>query len=303
VKIFLSWSGARSRAVADALNDWLPRVIQAVRPFFSPEIEKGANWSNQIDAALEGTSFGVVCLTQDNLHSQWIHYEAGALSKTPDALIWTFLLDVEKGDVKPPLGRFQHTAAEEDDVRDLLRTINRRLADGGGTPLRDAVLDETFDDLWPRLEKRLDAARQIAHNDSAPSSTRRDIHEMVEEALELLRQQQRDAAPAASPQSTSLEHGAPASVLLRRQAQKFSLSPVSQPFISRFLRGLEVGELLLGFEQSPNANGTFRLLVWLKPPVDIPLLEHFASMTAASVAERSPVILHGIALVMQEEDR
>lgn len=97
MKIFFSWSGARSRAVAEALNDWLPRVIQAVKPFYSPEIEKGAKWSNEIDDALEGTRFGIVCLTPDNLSSTWIHYETGALSKTSGALIWTFYRDLHPG--------------------------------------------------------------------------------------------------------------------------------------------------------------------------------------------------------------
>jgi hypothetical protein len=55
MKIFLSWSKPRSRAVAEALNDWLKRVIQVVKPFYSPDIEKGAKWSNELDAALEGT--------------------------------------------------------------------------------------------------------------------------------------------------------------------------------------------------------------------------------------------------------
>jgi hypothetical protein len=67
MKIFLSWHGKRSRAIAEALNDWLRRVIQAVKPFYSPEIEKGAKWSSELDSALEGTRFGIICLTPDNL--------------------------------------------------------------------------------------------------------------------------------------------------------------------------------------------------------------------------------------------
>src|SRR5258708_4089751 len=145
MKIFLSWHGARSRAVAEALNDWLRRVIQAVKPFYSPEIEKGAKWSSEIDSALEGTRFGIICLTPDNLDSTWIHYEAGALSKTKDALIWTFLHELDAGDVPQPLGKFQHTVAEKTDTFQLLRTINERLADVGGEPLNDALLTENFE--------------------------------------------------------------------------------------------------------------------------------------------------------------
>ena len=117
MKIFISWSGNSSRLVAEALNDWLPRVIQAVKPFHSSEIDKGAKWSNEIDDALEGTHFGIICLTPDNLDSPWIHYEVGALSKeTKDSSIWTFLLQLKPSDVRQPLGKFQHTLAQKIDV-------------------------------------------------------------------------------------------------------------------------------------------------------------------------------------------
>jgi hypothetical protein len=194
VKIFLSWSGPQSRAVAEALNDWLPRVIQAVRVFFSPDIEKGAKWSGELDDALEGTSFGIVCITPQNLTSPWIHYEAGALSKLRDARVWTFLLDLTPGDVGQPLGRFQHTVAEKADVMKLVRNINTQLAAAGGTPLADRLLDEVFDDSWPRLNARLQEARGMAvqaETVSVGASEQRTERAMLEEMLELLREQQR----------------------------------------------------------------------------------------------------------------
>lgn len=293
LKIFLSWSGPRSRAVAEALNDWLPRVIQAVRPFFSPEIEKGANWSNQIDKALEGTRFGVVCLTRDNLTSEWIHYETGALSKTGDALVWTFLLDVDKGDVKPPLGKFHHTAADEADVRELVRTINRRLADAGGTPLREAVLDETFDDLWPRLKRRLDAARELENRDApAAPPARREIEDMIEEVLEILRQQQR-AASSSGP-STPVE-----SLNLRRYLggnrstssmsfRRFRVVPVSQTFSERF----EAFARAFGFDGSfvfRREVGQQSLSVTLDNQIDGDLLEQIIEEVATQVGEPVPI--------------
>ena len=35
MKIFISWSGTTSRAVAEALHAWLPKVLQGVEPFLS----------------------------------------------------------------------------------------------------------------------------------------------------------------------------------------------------------------------------------------------------------------------------
>ena len=111
MKIFLSWSGARSSAVAEAFYYWLKRIIPAVNPFYSRKMEKGLNWNNELDAELKGTDFGIICLTPDNLKSPWIHYEVGALSKSPGAMIWPFLHGVNPGEVPRPLCNYQHTVA------------------------------------------------------------------------------------------------------------------------------------------------------------------------------------------------
>ena len=62
-EIFTSWSGIHSQA--NALNIWLKRVIQAVKPFYSPEIDKGAKWNNELDATLEGTNFDFIPCSLD----------------------------------------------------------------------------------------------------------------------------------------------------------------------------------------------------------------------------------------------
>lgn len=189
MKIFLSWSGDRSRAVAEALNDWLKRVIQAVKPFYSPEIEKGAKWSSEVANALEGTRFGIICLTPDNLESRWIHYEAGALSKTPDAVIWTFLHGIEPGDVPQPLGQFMATEAHKSDVLKMLIAINKRLVDVGREPIDGTVLIENFEVYWPKLEERLRMAEEVG-KPFMPELSRNE-REILLEILELVRDKNR----------------------------------------------------------------------------------------------------------------
>lgn len=188
MKIFLSWSGKRSRAIAEALNDWLPRVIQAVEPFFSPDIEKGANWNDRLRAELDGTFFGIICLTPDNLNSTWIHYEAGALLKTKDALISTLLHGIKHGDVVPPLSDFQWTIAEkEDDVLKLLKTINNRVGESKERALSEKHLESIFAMFWPELEKKLKAAESLGD----ATQVERSAEDMLLEVLESVRYQQR----------------------------------------------------------------------------------------------------------------
>jgi len=189
MKIFLVWSGERSFHIAKALYEWLPRIIQSVKPFFSNEIDKGAAWADKISEALEGTHFGIVCLTPDNLDSNWIHYETGALSKTEKALIWTYLSDLNNGNVSPPLGKFQHTQANKEDTLKLLKTINRHLPDAGGELLSEQILEESFELRWDDLEKQLEAASHHAPGSQKP--VQRLPEAMFEEILELLRSQQR----------------------------------------------------------------------------------------------------------------
>lgn len=118
MQVFLCWSGERSKAMAEALKDWLPQVVQAVKPWISSsDIDKGSRWITEMSDTLKETQVGIVCLTRENLDAKWILYEAGALSKTEDARVCTFLLDIEDTDLEYPLAQFQHTRFEKEDVK------------------------------------------------------------------------------------------------------------------------------------------------------------------------------------------
>ena len=73
VKVFISWSGDTSLKVAQLLRDWLPYVINAIEPYVSSEdIDKGARWSTDIAKELEDSTFGILCVTRDNLNAPWL---------------------------------------------------------------------------------------------------------------------------------------------------------------------------------------------------------------------------------------
>ncbi|HJQ19017.1 MAG TPA: hypothetical protein VJ867_01630 [Gemmatimonadaceae bacterium] len=185
MKVFMSWSGSRSRQAAEALRDWLPTVIQAVEPWISTHsIDKGARGVEEIGGALAEHQVGILCITRDNVREPWLLFEAGAIAKNRERC-WTFLLDLKPGDVEPPLSQFQHTvASDKADVHKLVRSINRQLEASKEKPLDDRRLDAAFERLWPELE------RELARVPKAGNSTRavRGDRELLEEILELVRQ-------------------------------------------------------------------------------------------------------------------
>jgi TIR domain len=182
MRIFLSWSGARSAALAHALREWLPTVIQAVEPWMSEsDIDRGARWSSDIAVQLEEAHVGIICLTPDNVSSPSLHFEAGALSKALDkSFVCTYLLDLEPTDLRWPLATFQATRVNKEETKQLLMTINKAL---GEQALPSERLDKTFERWWPELAAQI---KKAPSSDNTASSSRPD-RELLEEILELLR--------------------------------------------------------------------------------------------------------------------
>ena len=197
MKVFISWSGERSKAVAEALREWIPSVIQAVKPWMSKEdISKGARWSRELAENLKDTNFGVVCLTADNLKSSWILFEAGALSKAiENAFVCPYLVDLEVSALDGPWKEFQATKAQKDDTLKLMRDMNKALAENSpDQALSEEQLKSSFEVWWPKLEKRL--------KDIPSSSTpvkKRSNEEMLEEILTLVRGLARRPSPPELP--------------------------------------------------------------------------------------------------------
>jgi TIR domain len=167
--VFLSWSGARSKAVAEAMQGWLSQVIQTLEPWLSSDIEKGSKWGHEISDKLERSTVGIICLTSENLNAPWLLFEAGALSKTKDAYVCTLLLGLDPAQILQPLAQFQSTTFEKDDFRRMLHSINKAVQRSGERFLSDSVLNQSFDVFWPRLEDQISniSAQLPEENDAA----------------------------------------------------------------------------------------------------------------------------------------
>jgi hypothetical protein len=191
MELFISWSGPRSKAAAEALRDWLPKLINAVRPWLScADIDKGARWSIDIATRLANASVGILCLTPGNIRSDWLIFEAGALSKTlEDTHVCPLLFGLEPADVAGPLAQFQATRATREEMRALITTINRALEDDA---LSEKHLDEVFNVWWPKLDAQFAQLPPEAPPVPHPERTDRNI---LEEILALVRSGARSVQP------------------------------------------------------------------------------------------------------------
>ncbi len=149
MKVFISWSGPLSRQVAETLREWLPSVLQTIEPYVSSEdIDKGVRWSVDISRELDVSSYGILCVTADNVAAPWLNFEAGALSKSFErGRVSPFLFGVDRNSVTGPLVQFQSTIYERDDILRLLKSINT----ASETPLENSRLEGAFAVWWPRL--------------------------------------------------------------------------------------------------------------------------------------------------------
>lgn len=188
MRVFISWSGSLSKQVAEALRDWLPTVIQAVKPWVSAaDIEKGETWFTSIQSSLtDAKGMGIFCLTPDNLVAPWLAFEAGALASQDRGRVATFLFNVDADAMKPPLSLFQATNGhDKSDVLKLLESINSRLAE----PLPDQLLNRVFDTNWGSLDasfKRIHAGHK-GETQIAPKP-----NEMIQEILNTVRRLEKD---------------------------------------------------------------------------------------------------------------
>jgi hypothetical protein len=199
MNVFISWSGERSRFVAQHLRDWLPMVIQAAKPWMSVnDIAAGMRWGVEVAGKLQDAKVGIICLTPENLHAPWLHFEAGALSKTlDDSFVCPYLVEVSPSEIVGPLAQFQAKNADKEGTRAVVQMINKAI----GATLPSEVLNSTFDKWWLELEDQL---KKIPAQQGPKDRLRKD-RDILEEILIMVRSMNRPNRPVVvSPEAAHL---------------------------------------------------------------------------------------------------
>jgi len=177
MKVFISWSGKRSKELANALRDWLPCVLQYVEPFVSDkDISAGDRWAQAIAGELENSNFGIICITPENLTSEWILFESGALSKSmQDGKVIPLLFGLELSDLSGPLSQFQAKKVDQGGLMEAVQAINS-IAE---TKTSEDIIARSVPAMWATLQTAIDAIP-----DKEPTEKHmRPQHEILEELV------------------------------------------------------------------------------------------------------------------------
>lgn len=181
MRVFLSWSGERSQALASALRDWLPLVLHYADPWLSKtDINAGERWSLEVAKELDASGFGVSCITAENITAPWLLFEAGALAKSlQEGRVVPLLLDLDFSDISGPFAQFQAKKAEKLGIWETICSINAVAT----APVLNPKLEQLFEALWPGLEASIAAVP----NAPKPAKHSRPQGEVLEELVSSIR--------------------------------------------------------------------------------------------------------------------
>ena len=158
IDVFLSWSGATSKCLADQVFNAFPTIFERrVKLFYSPAIDPGAIWIKKIAPAIRKSRVAILCVTHDNVSSPWLQFEAGALWHRHGGTgnVCPLLLDVSPNELPGTLQLFQTRRFDKKGFRELCEFIGRK-AGIGPTPLRN-----NFKAVWPGLEPDVQACLSV----------------------------------------------------------------------------------------------------------------------------------------------
>lgn len=153
MNVFISWSGKRSKSVAEAFAELLPDAIQEIKTWMSDhDINAGTRWSQDLGRQLETSTIGIICLTKENMNAPWLLFEAGSLAKNvSESRVIPYLIGLKPTDVIFPLAQFQSASANMEGTLKLLKSINSVLE----SPIPEDRLLRIFERWWQDFNVKL----------------------------------------------------------------------------------------------------------------------------------------------------
>lgn len=154
MKVFLSWSGTKSKLYAEVFNKYISIIIPGIETFMSSEeIEKGMRWGEKIAKELHSTDYGILFVTDENISSPWLNFEAGALSKSIDVgRVAPLLIDAKIDELAgKPVSQFQASLFDKEELKKLITSIAKT-----GSTTKLEIVSQYFEKFWPDIESDIE---------------------------------------------------------------------------------------------------------------------------------------------------
>lgn len=194
-RVFVSWSGERSKTAALGLKSLLEDTFaEGVDVFISDHIDAGETWARRLESELEQSQFGVLCLTLENFQAPWLLFEAGAISKKfGSARVAPYLIDaLPPAADRSPLSQFQNVQANREGTFRLVKSINAVREN----PQVNERLERLFNKWWPDFEQTLKAL-PIPIGGQPDTRSEREVLETILHKVDILVQAHQHSAGAA----------------------------------------------------------------------------------------------------------
>lgn len=174
VNIFVSWSGKYTHSIAKQLKQWLENNLQYCSVFISSDIAKGEKWSEDIEANLEKSDIGIICVTKESYNKPWLLYEIGALVGN-NALVCPVFFDLRTDEINnSPILLRQVTNFEREDFFKLVKSINTK---NNGNSLEFERLQSIFETNWSVLYDNIHSILNVHDNPKTPNTHEQFINE------------------------------------------------------------------------------------------------------------------------------
>lgn len=194
MKVFISWSTPRSMALGKAIKQLLRRTITQGDHWISDEdVGSGTFAEAEIVARLAESTFGFVCLTNENRDRPWPIFEAGALARevaTGGGRLVPVTLDYGLSRLSGPLKGYQGLAATDKIKWQKVVHEMNALTDA---PVSSDVLHEHFGAAYSQFEDAVDAIPKSRHKAPREPTPEERIEELTAAVRRLEREHARQA--------------------------------------------------------------------------------------------------------------
>jgi len=146
MNIFFSYSGARSKEVAEAFAAFVQFIFRDINALgINTDIAKGDSWRNLLQDSASQAELAIVFVTSENIEKPWLNYEMGFLIEKLKYVI-PLLVDLKPSDLKGPLSQFQACTVSKDEIYKLVKQIHKL---GYKKKIETSLLNELFNKHWP----------------------------------------------------------------------------------------------------------------------------------------------------------